>query len=80
VVYIILLHPVWQMGHVLKAFLSLLERRPVLLKTLMHALEGAILDTLIEFRIKMLTINRWSAIYPILPGSIDVTLMWSLLL
>src|SRR6267154_2408588 len=79
VVFTILLHPVWQMRHVLKAFLSLLERRPVLLKTLMRALEAATLDTLIELEIKMLTINGWSAIHPILPGSIDATLMWSLL-
>jgi hypothetical protein len=59
------------MGHVLKAFLSLLERRPVLLKTLMRILEGTILDKLIEFRIRILIINGWSAIHPILLGSID---------
>ncbi len=41
----------------------------------MHALEGTILDTLIEWEIIMLIIDGWSATHPILSESIDATLM-----
>jgi hypothetical protein len=45
----------------------------------MCVLEGTILDTLIKWEIMILIIDGWFAIHSILSGSIDATLMWSLL-
>jgi hypothetical protein len=65
----------WSMVYVLKAFLSPLEQRPQLLKTLMLALGIPILARLFRFMEKRLTINRWSATLNILSESIDAISM-----